>query len=308
MGADQWAFSSHGLHPMPKPRKTHADWLAVESEHPQPLRQFMKNHHTIPHSTYKTIYIFPFGEFDEGVGAPSLKKLATLVSLHYQLPVKVLRSLSVEGVEVNLNEFGDAQYDGSELLRVLQKSLTREQCRHQFCVMGVTMHDIFHSTAGHFVAGLGSMVDEQAGFSFHRGHPQFYSDGFDYATVETCEEERALIFERAAKVLVHELGHVFGLRHCVYYLCNMNGANHLGEVSRTPVYHYPVCLRKLHSSWPLDHQLRCEQLMEFWRESGFEEHAMHYQDRLAIMQGDGDAIGEASADENVVGNNVVLAT
>jgi archaemetzincin len=29
------------------------------------------------------------------------------------------------------------------------------------------------------------------------------------------------------KVLTHETGHLFGLAHCVYFHCVMNGSNHL---------------------------------------------------------------------------------
>ena len=31
---------------------------------------------------------------------------------------------------------------------------------------------------------------------------------------------------RACKVMVHEVCHMFGIKHCVYFHCLMNGSNH----------------------------------------------------------------------------------
>ncbi len=38
---------------------------------------------------------------------------------------------------------------------------------------------------------------------------------------------------------------MFGLDHCVYFKCSMNGANSLGEELKTPLYIFPVCLNIL---------------------------------------------------------------
>lgn len=47
------------------------------------------------------------------------------------------------------------------------------------------------------------------------------------------------------KVMVHETGHMFGLKHCIYYSCIMNGSNHLEENNNKPMELCPVCVRKL---------------------------------------------------------------
>jgi archaemetzincin len=38
---------------------------------------------------------------------------------------------------------------------------------------------------------------------------------------------------------------MFGLEHCVYYRCIMNGSNSILETDRSPHHLCPVCLRKL---------------------------------------------------------------
>jgi len=48
--------------------------------------------------------------------------------------------------------------------------------------------------------------------------------------------------------MVHEIGHMFGLKHCIFYDCVMNGSNHLEESKKRTFHECPVCLRKLQSA------------------------------------------------------------
>jgi len=47
------------------------------------------------------------------------------------------------------------------------------------------------------------------------------------------------------KTACHELCHVFGMTHCPYYECLMNGSNLLNEADKKPFLLCPICLRKL---------------------------------------------------------------
>jgi archaemetzincin len=42
-------------------------------------------------------------------------------------------------------------------------------------------------------------------------------------------ERRTTMLRRSAKLLVHELGHLYGVGHCTWYHCVMNGSGHLAE-------------------------------------------------------------------------------
>lgn len=48
--------------------------------------------------------------------------------------------------------------------------------------------------------------------------------------------------------MLHEIGHMFGLKHCIFYSCLMNGSNHLEESKSKPMQLCPVCIRKLHEN------------------------------------------------------------
>ena len=50
---------------------------------------------------------------------------------------------------------------------------------------------------------------------------------------------------RVARTASHEIGHCFGMDHCVYYACVMQGTCSLPEDNRQPPYLCPVCEAKL---------------------------------------------------------------
>ena len=45
--------------------------------------------------------------------------------------------------------------------------------------------------------------------------------------------------------MTHEIGHMFFLKHCIYYRCHMNGYNGKEENLEKPPTLCPICLRKL---------------------------------------------------------------
>ena len=64
-------------------------------------------------------------------------------------------------------------------------------------------------------------------------------------------------------VAVHELNHMLGMGHCVYYACNMNGWNHLAELAEHPMHLCPIDLYKLKHAMAIDNiAVRQRQLQE----------------------------------------------
>jgi len=45
--------------------------------------------------------------------------------------------------------------------------------------------------------------------------------------------------------MTHEIGHMFTMKHCVYYNCLMNGSMSLEESKTRFPFYCPVCIRKL---------------------------------------------------------------
>jgi len=96
-----------------------------------------------------------------------------------------------------------------------------------------------------FVFGLASVQKRTGVFSFARYDEDFFEKEYYVPNYEK-------IFYRSVKVMVHEIGHMFGRRHCIYYSCVMNGSNHMQENLKKPMELCPICLRKLQSNLKFD--------------------------------------------------------
>jgi archaemetzincin len=80
--------------------------------------------------------------------------------------------------------------------------------------------------------------------------------------------------------MCHEICHMFGLKHCVFYECLMNGSNHLEESDRRPVFLCPVCLRKIQFACMFDVEDRYRQMADFWSSHGLTKDVEWLQTRL----------------------------
>ena len=93
-----------------------------------------------------------------------------------------------------------------------------------YCMLSVTMEDIYPRESWNFVFGLANLTSRTGVFSFVRYDPLFWG-------IE--EPKRNLILlKNACGVMVHEIGHMFAIKHCIYYNCIMNGSNSYSESTR----------------------------------------------------------------------------
>jgi archaemetzincin len=86
------------------------------------------------------------------------------------------------------------------------------------------------------------------------------------------------------QVMTHEIGHMFGIEHCVHYACNMNGSNNLQESDRQPAHVCPVCLRKLQHAIGFDPASRYDRLAAFYDRVGMKDDAAFARLRLSRIR------------------------
>jgi archaemetzincin len=151
------------------------------------------------------------------------------------------------------------------------------------------MVDLYPDESWNFVFGQASLRHRVGVYSFARYDPQFYGDGAPSHSERPADATRGggltpgkqkLMLRRSCKVLAHETCHMFGIQHCIYYCCLINGSNHLAESDARPLHLCPVDLRKLHHSVGFDVVERYRRLREFCKEAGFDDEVQWLTKRL----------------------------
>ena len=263
------AFLPRGdFEPIPLPGPN--DWLAVHPEPGQTFADFVRSRPNRPDALRNTIYVQPLEDF-ETENAPPLQKLAQFAESFFSVPVQTLSpsGISRRKITTRPNPYTrQPQLLTRDVLGHLRQILPT----NGFCIVGITMRDLYPAPSWNFVFGEASLDDRVGVFSFARYDPQFYG-------IEAPDRD-ALVLRRSCKVLAHETAHMFGIQHCVFFNCLMNGSNHLDESDRRPLHLCPVDLRKLHHSIGFDLGRRFLALLDFARSAGFVEEVDWLEKRL----------------------------
>ena len=260
--------------PIPAPQE--GDWLAVHRESGQSFDQFVRSKPNRPDRIRRRIYLQPLGEFPEGQ-IPLAERLKKYAAAYFAMEVETLARLPLAGnrITTRTNRYThNRQILTGDVLAILKNKLPGDA----FCLLAITMEDLYPDPSWNFVFGQASLRERVGVYSFARYDPAFYGEarGKDYEEI---------LLRRSCKVLAHETGHMFGLRHCIYYSCVLNGSNHLRESDLRPLHLCPVCLRKLQDSLGFDVVGRYRGLLSFYRKAGFGAEAQWAARRLKWILG-----------------------
>ena len=263
------------------------------------------------------IYLLPLGEFD-GVSTPRFSDLAEYAHRFFCLSVEILPpvKLTTVGKSVFWEETDDGRSrisKGKAVRRSARPSKYELESRFNattghtqlkvesilrklrlnipddaICVMALTMADLFDTPPDLFVAGMAAGNQRVGVFSFCRYDPTLqFSSEFWYeifrASSVGAEERKRLILQRSCKLLVHEIAHLLGVDHCIWYSCCMNGSGHLLEDFRQSMHLCPVDLRKLQMLCGFDVVARYRSLVEFFERHGLSEEGDWVRRRVAYL-------------------------
>jgi len=207
-----------------------------------------------------------------------VERLQEYACSYFGLQVQVLPhiDLSKQALNTRINPYTrKRQVLTGDVLAILKKKLPSDD----FCILAITMEDLYPEPSWNFVFGQASLREAVAVYSFARYDPNFYGQkrGKDYEKI---------LLQRSCKVLTHEISHMFGLEHCIYFRCVLNGSNHLKESDSRPMHLCPVCLHKLQYSVGFDVVNRYVMLLRFYNKVDFDDEVQGLINQLKWILGD----------------------
>jgi archaemetzincin len=259
----QRTFDLAGFDPIRPPHAN--DWLDVAFEPGQTFAQHRTGNYNAPDATRRVIYLVPLGELAPGM--PPLTDLATVANAFYGLDVRVLPPMDLEAVPARRVSTIVAQRGPVVQLYVpdVLRWLVTKLPADAHALLAITMMDLAPEKIP-FVFGMASFRERVAVQSFARIDPAFYD--------VRKPDSRRVILERAAWTMIHELGHTFGLQHCIYFACVFAGTNSHVEMDRHPLHACPICTRKLHAVLGFDPAAREDGLARVYDALGLDDEAV----------------------------------
>ncbi|CAF4230774.1 unnamed protein product, partial [Rotaria magnacalcarata] len=293
---------------LPKPTND-LDWLANYREKGQTYAQFLDQCPFLDDRSSLQEYIYlTLLDNDDRLSILNIDRLVDYTKRFFQMEVKLLplftnitwndkkRTLActVKGRNNSTSETtlrtrydsitGHSQICVNHVLNLLKRSVPSDAR----CLVAITLHDLYSDSSDLFIAGLAQGNCRIAAFSFFRYDPRLeISEEFwyDWKIKKTKSKLMStIILLRSCRLLTHEIGHLLGIDHCIYYDCLMNGSGHLEEDFSQSLFLCPVDLRKLSKLVDFDVIQRYEQMLDFCTENKFTDETDVLTKRLEILK------------------------
>jgi archaemetzincin len=233
-----------------RPMKIQAgDWLKSQHEPGQTFEEYIVSSPTLPTAERRTIYIQPIGNFTPPQ-RNAIRLTAEYMRAFYNLPVKLNADRQLGSVPADLKR--ETGYPKNLQVRttyflddVLPKLIPDDAA----AFIAFTNVDLYPEDTWYFVFGQASLEKRVGVWSLYR-----LSEGGN-------------LLDRTLKISMHEVGHMFGLRHCIKYECLMSGTNSLAETDRRPLDNCPECMAKVAWAMNYDPVERYKNLAAFWKKN-----------------------------------------
>jgi archaemetzincin len=231
------------------------DWLYSHKEKGQTFEQFLNSKHILPTKEENIIYLQPIGKFN----AAQLKQIELVrqyLQIFFQLETKILKAVSNDIIPNNARRIGDVGQEQFLAGYILENVLKKEEPHKRIALMAITEKDLYPKPEWNYVFGLASYRDKIAVSSIYRMQN---------------EADFKLCLERLLKICSHEIGHMFGLHHCIVASCVMNGTNSMIETDEHSVRLCSLCQRKLNVGFKYDNVKRLKELEIYFKENNLAE-------------------------------------
>lgn len=247
-------------------------WRYYHDEKFQQFEDFQKSKKITPEPGKNTIYLQPIGDFNT-LQQKQIEFTKDYLKIYFQLETKILPALSNSVFPKNVKRmFKDGQ---EQVLAsyVLDSFLIKRKPKDAVVLMGITERDLYPRPDWSYVFGMASYENGVGVTSIYR-----FANG--HLTDSNFNES----LTRLMKISSHEIGHMFGISHCLNANCVMNGTNTLTETD----FHYAracsLCQRKLNSSIAYDNQKRLLELKSFFEKQHLNSELARTEQDLSLLQ------------------------
>ncbi|MFC6264690.1 archaemetzincin, partial [Flavobacterium panici] len=230
------------------PKPTYGDWLFSHPEDGQTFEQYFRSKHIVPTKEENIIYIKPIGNFNS-LQKKQIQLVNEYLELFFQLKTKTLEPISNDIVPNSARRMSTEGHEQLLAGYLLNDVLKEEKPENRIALMGLSELDLYPKPEWNYVFGLASYRDKVGVSSIYR-----FQDG------KLTAENFDLCLVRLLKTSSHEIGHMFGIHHCINADCVMNGTNSLSETDRSTIRLCSVCQRKLNSCIQYDNKKRLADL------------------------------------------------
>ncbi len=270
--ADRLKLQKTAIERFFKPMKVESgDWLTTQRETGETFEEYLASKPTLPTAERRTIYIQPIGTFNPDQRR-AIRLAAEYMRAFYSLPVKLNADRALGKVPEDKKRL--IEYRNNLQIRtqyflddVLPKLLPNDAA----ALIAFTNYDLYPGDTWAFVFGQATFAERVGVWSLYQFTPPGRKTTFDQ------------LLDRTLKVAMHEVGHMFTMKHCTLYECLMAGTNHLAESDRRPLDNCPECMAKLAWAMNYDPGARYDALAEFWIRQGRPREAEQMRQKLKAV-------------------------
>jgi len=236
----------------PKP----GDWLYGVKETPQTFLHYKRMYHKkkLKNQLKKgKIYLLPIGLWDY-----PLEILCELLNRYYYMETVVTPAMEIVETSDNIVKLVLKNYEFTIECEKTDKTFQTKDLRH----MLKSLLKSEYTDASFLVALTDKAITSDDGELFGEADSHRFVCTIGLHRFKHESYDKLLWY--TSSTIVHEIGHLFGLDHCVYYECVMEGTNTFDEFDRQPLYLCPVCLHKMCHAMNFDVMRRYVGLLEFY--------------------------------------------
>ena len=284
--------------PFPEPQP--GSWQYEQKEPGQTFSQYKAGSPAVATAKRKVIYVQILGRMSDSQKAV-VGKTVEYLGIFYGLKTQTLPPLDASVVPISarrIHPMGQRQFNATY---ICEKILLPRCPEDAAAYIAFTAEDLFPAPEWNFCFGYALYKQRVGVWSLARnGNPDKVGSCLDEGIIESGvfggitsssrprgfapdnPDEAKTVLRRTLRIASHEVGHMFSMRHCIAYKCNMNGVNSLEEADATPLYLCPECLRKLIFATKVDCVARWRKLEKFYSENGLDDEAAFMQKCLGL--------------------------